>query len=90
MRRYRSSAPPSTIWSVRDSCWRGAFQQRVFWWRHCSKRGADDDVAEAEAAIERLAAAPTDEGLVLRDRFDHLRRKPERRRRRQKRSRRVG
>jgi hypothetical protein len=30
-------------------------------------RGADDDVAEAEAAIERLAAAPTDEGLVLRD-----------------------
>jgi hypothetical protein len=31
------------------------------------ERGADDDVAEAEAAIERLAAAPTDEGLVLRD-----------------------
>ena len=30
-------------------------------------RGADDDVAEAEAAIERLAAAPTDESLVLRD-----------------------
>jgi hypothetical protein len=30
-------------------------------------RGADNDVAEAEAAIERLAAAPTDEGLVLRD-----------------------
>jgi hypothetical protein len=29
-------------------------------------RGADDDVAEAEAAIERLAA-PTDESLVLRD-----------------------
>ena len=29
--------------------------------------GADRDVAEAEAAIERLAAAPTDEGLVLRD-----------------------
>jgi hypothetical protein len=54
------------------------------------ERGADDDVAEAEAAIERLAAAPTDEGLVLRDRFDHLRRKHERRRRRQKRSGRVG
>jgi class 3 adenylate cyclase len=30
-------------------------------------RGADADVAEAEAAIERLAAAPTDDGLVLRD-----------------------
>ena len=28
------------------------------------ERGADGDVAEAEAAIERLAAAPTDEGLV--------------------------
>ena len=28
---------------------------------------ADGDVAEAEAAIERLAAAPADEGLVLRD-----------------------
>jgi hypothetical protein len=30
-------------------------------------RGADGDVAEADAAIERLAAAPTEEGLVLRD-----------------------
>jgi hypothetical protein len=30
-------------------------------------RGADVDVAEAEAAIERLAAAPADEGLVLRE-----------------------
>jgi hypothetical protein len=30
-------------------------------------RGADDDAAEAEAAIERLAAAPADEGLVIRD-----------------------
>ena len=30
-------------------------------------RGADGDVAEAEAAIERLAAAPADEGLVVRD-----------------------
>jgi class 3 adenylate cyclase len=30
-------------------------------------RGADDDVAEAEAAIERLAAAPTDDGLAVRD-----------------------
>jgi hypothetical protein len=30
-------------------------------------RGTDDDMAEAEAAIERLAAAPADEGLALRD-----------------------
>jgi hypothetical protein len=30
-------------------------------------RGADDDVAEAEAAIERLATAPADEGLVIRE-----------------------
>ena len=29
--------------------------------------GADGDVAEAEAAIERLAAAPADEGLVIRE-----------------------
>jgi hypothetical protein len=30
-------------------------------------RGAEGDVAEAEATIERLAAAPADEGLVMRD-----------------------
>jgi hypothetical protein len=30
-------------------------------------RGADGDVAEAEATVERLAAAPADEGLVIRD-----------------------
>jgi hypothetical protein len=30
-------------------------------------RGAEADVAEAEAAIERLAAAPADEGLAIRD-----------------------
>jgi hypothetical protein len=30
-------------------------------------RGADGDVSEAEAAIERLAAAPADEGLVIRE-----------------------
>jgi hypothetical protein len=30
-------------------------------------RGDESDVAEAEAAIERLAAAPADEGLVIRD-----------------------
>ena len=30
-------------------------------------RGADGDLAEAEAAIERLATAPADEGLVMRE-----------------------
>jgi class 3 adenylate cyclase len=30
-------------------------------------RGGERDVAEAEAAIERLAAAPADEGLVIRE-----------------------
>jgi hypothetical protein len=30
-------------------------------------RGTDGDVAEAEAAIERLATAPADEGLVIRE-----------------------
>jgi class 3 adenylate cyclase len=30
-------------------------------------RGADGDVTEAEAAIERLTAAPADEGLVIRE-----------------------
>ena len=30
-------------------------------------RGADGDMAEAEAAIERLADAPADDGLVMRD-----------------------
>jgi class 3 adenylate cyclase len=30
-------------------------------------RGTDDDVAEAEAAIERLATAPAEDGLVIRD-----------------------
>jgi hypothetical protein len=30
-------------------------------------RGADGDVVEAEAAIERLAAAPAEEGLATRD-----------------------
>ena len=30
-------------------------------------RGADGDVVEAEAAIDRLAAAPTDDGLAIRE-----------------------
>ena len=62
MTPYRSCAPPPTICSAGDSCCSGAFQRRVFWWRHCSIAAADGDVAEAEAAIERLAAAPADDG----------------------------
>ena len=31
------------------------------------ERGAEGDVAEAEAAIDRLAAAPADDGLVIRE-----------------------
>jgi hypothetical protein len=31
------------------------------------ERGVGDDVAEAEAAIDRLAAAPADDGLVIRE-----------------------
>ena len=39
MTPYRSCAPPSTICSARDDCWRGGCQRRVFWWRHCSNGG---------------------------------------------------
>jgi hypothetical protein len=31
------------------------------------ERGAGDDVAEAESTIDRLAAAPTDDRLVIRE-----------------------
>jgi hypothetical protein len=31
------------------------------------ERGSESDVAEAEAAIERLAAPPADEALVMRE-----------------------
>ena len=31
------------------------------------RSGTDADVAEAQAAIERLAAAPADDGLVIRE-----------------------
>ena len=39
MAPYRSCAPPPTISSARDTCGHGAFQRRVFWWRHCSIGG---------------------------------------------------
>jgi hypothetical protein len=49
---------------------------RLLWWGVCTTgvlvetlidRGTHGDMAEAEAAIERLAAAPADEGLVTRE-----------------------
>jgi hypothetical protein len=43
--------------------------RRTFRWLVAAPKpcGADGDVAEAEAAIERLAAAPAEEGLATRD-----------------------
>jgi hypothetical protein len=60
---YHASAPPSTICSARDSCCCGALLQPVFLVETLLDRGAESDMveaeAEAEAAIERLAAAPS-------------------------------
>ena len=36
----------------------------LFWWRRCWTAGADADVTEVEAAIERVAAVSTDPGQV--------------------------
>ena len=66
MRRYRSCAPPSTtgsrgtaaVWGVPAT---GVLVETLL------DRGAEGDVTEAEAAIERLATAPADEGLVMLD-----------------------
>ena len=63
----RSCTPPSTICSARD---------RLLLWGTAATgvlvetlldRGAEGDVAEAEAAIDRLADAPADDGLAIRD-----------------------
>jgi len=63
----RSCAPSATICSATDDCCCGASLRQVFWWKRCSTACADGDVAQAEAAIERLAEAPADEGLVARE-----------------------
>ena len=67
MRRYRSCAPLSTISSARDELrvWGPAAMGVLV--ETLLDRGAEGDVTEAEAAIERLAAAPADEGLAIRD-----------------------
>ena len=67
MTPYRSCAPPSTICSARDSCWLWSILATGVLVETLLDRSAENDVAEAEAAIERLAAAPADEGLVIRD-----------------------
>ena len=40
---------------------------RLFWWRRCWSAGPTATSAEAEAAIDRLAAVPTDPGFGVRD-----------------------
>ena len=35
------------------------------WWRPCCARGKDSDLQEAQAAIDRLAAVPTEPGFVM-------------------------
>ena len=67
MMPYRSCAPPSTICSARDNCWRRRIPATGVLVETLLDRGADGDVAEAQAAIDRLAAAPADDGLVIRD-----------------------
>lgn len=42
------------------SCWSAALMRPLFWWRRCWTAGADGDVTEVEAAIERVAAVSTD------------------------------
>ena len=42
------------------SCWSAVLMRPLFWWRRCWTAGADEDVTEVEAAIERVAAVSTD------------------------------
>ena len=67
LRPSRSCAPPPTICSARGLLlgWGVAATGVLVETR--LDRGAGGDVAEAEAAIERLAAAPSDDGLAVRD-----------------------
>jgi hypothetical protein len=60
MRCRRPSVPRGTTAGVERSS-DGVLVQTLL------DRGAEGDVVEAEAAIERLAAARADEGLVMRD-----------------------
>jgi hypothetical protein len=48
-----------------DGCWRALATTTLV--ESLLRRGADGDLAEAQAAIARLAAVPTDPGYVMRD-----------------------
>ena len=63
--RYRSCAPPSTGSLPRGTAAGLGTPATSVLVETLLDRGNDDDVAEAEAAIERLAAAPADEGLAI-------------------------
>ena len=67
MAPYRSCAPPSTICSARDSCWRGAFRRPVFWWRHCSIAGPTVTWPKPRPRSSGWPHAPADDGLVIRE-----------------------
>jgi len=70
MTPYRSCAPPPTIWSARDGCCCGDSCDGCFGGDTARSR-AEVDVDEVQAAIERLAAAPTEDGLVIREIWLH-------------------
>ena len=62
MTPYRSCAPPSTICSAQGQLLAWGIPATGVLVETLLDRGAESDVAEAEAAIERLAAAPADDG----------------------------
>jgi hypothetical protein len=71
-REHRDEAIP-LMCAATDDLFRDG---RLLWWGIAATgvlvetlldRGADEDVAEAEAAIARLAAAPANDGLVIRE-----------------------
>ena len=65
--RYRSCAPPSNMRSAQGQLLGWGIVATGVLVETLLDRGADGDVAEAEAAIDRLAAAPADEAFSLRD-----------------------
>ena len=67
MRPYRSCAPPPTICSASGRLLVWGIPATGVLVETLLDRGRMTDVAEAEAAIDRLAAAPADDGLVIRD-----------------------
>ena len=64
---YRSCAPPSTTCSARDSCWQWGIPATGVLVETLLDRGADGDVAEAEAAINGWRPRQPTTGLVIRE-----------------------